>query len=121
MTGWGIASTDWFSKPMLLIPLYRHSASDEIKRAPGGLAGEGFEVPKPLDFVRRHPRAVCAVGTKQTNATPRVQLRSSAGRSRMSDVWQVQLAMLVLKAGLKVGATQLGVASQLRRWRRSAV
>ena len=61
---------------MLLIPLYR-SASGGLKRAP--VDGDGFEVPKPHEFVRRHPRAV-------------------------------QLAMLVIKAGIKIGAGQLGVA-----------
>ena len=67
---------NWFAKPMLLIPLYR-AASGELKRAP--VADEGFEVSKPHDFVRQHPRAV-------------------------------QMAMLALKAGIKVGAAQLGVA-----------
>lgn len=66
----------WFAKPMLLIPLYQ-SPSGELKRAP--MANEGFEVAKPHDFVKKHPRAV-------------------------------QLAMLVLQAGIKVGAAQLGVA-----------
>jgi serine/threonine protein kinase len=67
----------WFAKPMLLIPLYR-AANGELKSAPVSLANGGFEVPKPLDFVKKHPRVV-------------------------------QVAMLVLKAGIKLGAAQLGV------------
>ena len=72
----------WFAKPMLLIPLYRVPSNGELRRAPvrvGRLGVEGFEVGKPLEFVKRHPRAV-------------------------------QLAMLALKAGIKLGASQLGVA-----------
>ena len=68
----------WFAKPMLLIPLYQ-AESGELKHAPINAANGGFEVSKPFDFVKKHPRAV-------------------------------QLAMLVLKAGIKIGAAQLGVA-----------
>ena len=68
----------WFAKPMLLIPLYR-APSGELKRAPVSMANGGFEVSKPHEFVKSHPRAV-------------------------------QLAMLVLQAGIKLGAAQLGVA-----------
>jgi serine/threonine protein kinase/membrane-associated protease RseP (regulator of RpoE activity) len=68
----------WFAKPMLLIPLYK-AASGELRRAPVSAVNEGFEVVKPHEFVRKHPRAV-------------------------------QLAMLVLKAGIKMGAAQLGVS-----------
>lgn len=68
----------WFAKPMLLIPLYC-APSGELKRAPVSMANGGFEVSKPHDFVKSHPRAV-------------------------------QLAMLVLQAGIKLGAAQLGVA-----------
>ena len=47
----------WFAKPMLLIPLYR-SPSGELKRAPIKMKSGGFEVPKPYEFVKTHPRAV---------------------------------------------------------------
>ena len=63
---------------MLLIPLYR-ATSGELKRAPMRNESDGFEVSKPAEFVRQHPRVV-------------------------------QMAMLVLKAGIKIGAQQLGVA-----------
>ena len=39
----------WFSKPMLLIPLYR-SPSGELKRAPVKVASGGFEVPRPMSL-----------------------------------------------------------------------
>ena len=68
----------WFAKPMLLIPLYR-AANGELRRAPVSVANGGFEVAKPHDFVKKHPRVV-------------------------------QMAMLVLKAGIKMGAAQLGVS-----------
>ena len=68
----------WFAKPMLLVPLYR-AANGELKRAPVSVANGGFEVARPFEFVRKHPRVV-------------------------------QVAMLVLKAGITMGAAQLGVA-----------
>ena len=70
---------NWFAKPMLLVPLYRDPKSGDLKRAPVNAQHQGFEVPKPLDFVRAHPRVV-------------------------------QVAMLVLKAGIQIGAAQLAVA-----------
>lgn len=48
----------WFKKAMLLVPYYQDK-DGSLKPAPGLKPGfVGFEVARPKDFVKAHPRAV---------------------------------------------------------------
>ncbi len=47
----------WFSKSMLLVPLYK-DASGQLQEAPVNTKYGGFKVSEPTAFVKRHPRMV---------------------------------------------------------------